>query len=237
MPPIVREPMPVAGHPAQPPTGYRSGFAALPSSLTGCACLAFRRTASPSIVRDGHAWRVGGEPWLTTARLTLQPPALDDLDRVFAVHSDPLTYRHHPSGRMTSPDQAPALLAAWMDHWEAYSFGYASVQLRAGGALVGFAGAKHQTILGQPVLNLYYRFDPAAWGRGYATEAAVAVVGWCRSHRADLPVIARVADNNPASIRVAQRSGLLLQRVHDTADPGAHQIYASAQLQPKRAPS
>ncbi|MGZ4599252.1 GNAT family N-acetyltransferase [Oryzihumus sp.] len=171
-----------------------------------------------------------GEPWLTTRRLTLRRPGFGDVDRVFAIHGNPLTYRHHPSSRMASPDQAFGLLAAWTDHWEAHNFGYASVQLREGGALVGFAGAKNQTILGQSVLNMYYRFDPGAWGHGYATEAAVAVVGWLRAHHPELPVVARVATNNPSSIRVAQRAGLILQSVHDSADPVAHYLYASAPL-------
>ncbi len=170
------------------------------------------------------------EQWLRTPRLILRRPAVIDVDRVFAIHGNPLTYLHQPSGRMASPDQASSLLTAWVGHWEAHGFGYASVQPRDGDAVMGFAGAKHQTILGQPILNLYYRFDPGAWGHGYATEAVLAVVSWLRSNCSELPVVARVATNNPASIRVAQGVGLTRQRVHDPADPVAHHLYASGPL-------
>ena len=170
------------------------------------------------------------EPWLTTERLVLRRPARADLSRVFDIHRNPLTYRHHPSGVMSSPEEAALLLAAWVGHWDAHGFGYAAVVCRADGRLLGFSGGKHQRILGQPILNLYYRFDPGAWGHGYATEAAGAIVGWLGSHRADLPVVARVATGNPASVRVARRCGLALQ---DQQDPGGnveHHLYASASL-------
>lgn len=170
------------------------------------------------------------QPWLTTERLVLRRPALADLGRVFEIHGNPLTYRHHPSGVMSSPQQAALLLAAWQGHWDAHGFGYAAVVRKADGVVLGFAGSKHQRILDQPALNLYYRFDPCAWGHGYASEAAGVIVGWLASHLADLPVVARVATGNPASIRVARRCGLVLQDEHDPGDLVEHQLYASASL-------
>ena len=91
---------------------------------------------------------------------------------------------------------------------------------------MGFAGAKHQTIL--PTCTT--ASTPVPGGHGYATEAVLAVVSWLRSNCSELPVVARVATNNPASIRVAQGVGLMRQRVHDPADPVAHHLYASGPL-------
>lgn len=180
---------------------------------------------------EGHTSRVEGAPWLKTSRLTLRRSTVDDVDSVFAIHNDPSTYLHLPSARMTRPDQAARLVEAWLDHWEAEGFGYACVRPRAGGSVLGFAGAKRQTIRDQPALNLYYRFDPAAWGHGYATEAVLAVLDWLRGTYPELPVVARVASNNPASARVAQRVGLTRQRMQDLADPVPHHLYASRSLE------
>jgi RimJ/RimL family protein N-acetyltransferase len=60
----------------------------------------------------------------------------------------------------------------------------------------------------RPVLNLFYRLDPAAWGNGIATEAATAVVSWACDQGIGLPVAARVRPANVASARVAERAGL-----------------------------
>jgi RimJ/RimL family protein N-acetyltransferase len=62
---------------------------------------------------------------------------------------------------------------------------------------------------GQTILNLFYRFDPAAWGFGLASEAATAVTAWARGSVAEHPVVARVRPENVASQRVAVRAGLV----------------------------
>ena len=172
------------------------------------------------------------EPWLTTERLILRRPQADDVGSVFEIHSNPLTYRHHPNGVMSSPEEAALLLAAWVGHWDAHGFGYATVERRADGVVIGFAGAKHQHLPGQQILNLYYRFDPGAWGQGHATEATTAIVAWLAAHHPELPVVARVATGNPASVRVAERIGLVLQDLHDPHDPVEHRLYSSASLRP-----
>ena len=74
--------------------------------------------------------------------------------------------------------------------------------------VVGCCGLKRMTAAGQPVLNLLYRFRPEVWGRGYATEAASAVVAWGARHRPGETILARVRPDNLASQRVALRAGL-----------------------------
>jgi len=61
----------------------------------------------------------------------------------------------------------------------------------------------------QDVLNLYYRFMPSAWGQGYATEMAQTAVHFAQTYLPQLPIIARIRDENVASKRVAERVGLL----------------------------
>lgn len=93
---------------------------------------------------------------------------------------------------------------------------------RSGGdraaAVIGFCGLKVLSFRDREVLNLFYRFDPAHWGRGYATEAAGAVVGWAGERLPDWPVMARVRVENGASQRVAERIGLT--RSPDLDEPG-----------------
>lgn len=189
---------------------------------------------------------------LTSSRLVFCEPGQDDADAVFRVHGDPRTYAHHPSWVMVDPTQAREVPAFWRAHWQEHGFGYAVLRRRAdpesrmgdeirvgdegtqgldppvrAGEILGFAGLKWQTVLGHRVLNLYYRLAPEAWGQGYATEAAQALVHWAAEHHPDTPVLARVALANPASQHAAESAGLVLIPETDPQDPVPHRILLS----------
>jgi RimJ/RimL family protein N-acetyltransferase len=71
-------------------------------------------------------------------------------------------------------------------------------------------------------LNLYYRFRPTAWGRGYAAEAVGAALGHARTLRADLPVCALIRADNEPSRRLAARLGLRESGKVDAAGRRVH---------------
>jgi len=131
---------------------------------------------------------------------------------------------------MQHPDDAAGLLGLWIDHWQERGFGYAAIRPRDSWDVIGFAGLRRQRLLGG-VLNLYYRFSPTAWGKGYATEIGAALIDWAATNHSSTPVIARVALNNAPSMRVAERIGLVPTTLTDPGDPVPHVIYASEQWQ------
>jgi RimJ/RimL family protein N-acetyltransferase len=172
---------------------------------------------------------------LTTARLTLRRPAPADLPAIFAVHADPAACRHNPSDALRTVAQARGLLARWDAQWRRSGFGYWVVRDPDG--VVGFCGLKPVPMGGREVLNLFYRFAPFAWGRGYATEAATAVVSWASRHRTGWPVVARVRPANTASQRVALRAGLVrVPHLDDTGADGPDWLYASTGQPPTPRP-
>jgi RimJ/RimL family protein N-acetyltransferase len=78
------------------------------------------------------------------------------------------------------------------------------------------------------VLNLFYRFDSAAWGQGLASEAATAVATWASRQVPHLPLIARVRPANVASQRVAIRAGLTrAEHLDGTGYDGFDWIFAT----------
>jgi [ribosomal protein S5]-alanine N-acetyltransferase len=169
--------------------------------------------------------------WLASERLSARRPTADDLAAVWRIHSDPETYRHHPAGCPHHREEAAGLLDHWVEHWQRWGFGYAVIRTLGSPDAIGFAGLRWQR-LGGPVLNLYYRFAPAAWGHGHATEIAAAIVAWARTTHPATPVIARIALNNPASMRVAERIGMAVTTVIDPGDDVPHVIYATRSLVP-----
>lgn len=153
---------------------------------------------------------------LTTDRLTLRPWRLDpaDLDAYTALSADPEVMRHIGDGRALTPARAAAGLTRFVEHWERHGYGLYVVQARTDGAVLGFAGLARATEPGvRPGdVEIGWRLARAHWGRGYATEAALAV----REHAFDTLGLARIValirPANAASIAVARKLGLELER-------------------------
>jgi RimJ/RimL family protein N-acetyltransferase len=56
-------------------------------------------------------------------------------------------------------------------------------------------------------VEISYMFLPAAWGKGYATEAVAAVLVWADAHLASEPIVVCTQAANEASVRLATRVG------------------------------
>ena len=164
---------------------------------------------------------------MRTSRLELLRPVEADVDAVWRIHADPRACAHNPGDAISTRDEAVARFRSWDAHWERNGFGYFTV--RRSGRIVGFCGVKRMSLHGKPVLNLFYRLDPAAWGDGIAGEAATAVVRWACENRPGETLIARVRPDNGASIRVAEKAGLRRVPELDAAgEDGLDWVFANA---------
>lgn len=146
-----------------------------------------------------------------TDRLLLRAVGLEDVDAVFAIHGNPATYRFHPGGADRSHEESAARLAGWQREWREVGFGFWAVSGASDARIVGFGGVTSRTFHGRPVLNTYYRFDPSAWGHGYATEMAAAAQALARRLLPELPMIVRTRPENRAAQAVAEKLGLVRQ--------------------------
>jgi RimJ/RimL family protein N-acetyltransferase len=166
-----------------------------------------------------------------TERLELRRPTEADVDAVLRIHSDRLACEHNPSDMITVRAEAVSRCRSWMAHWERHGFGYWVLRRLSSEHVVGFCGVKVTRLHDAPVLNLFYRLEPAAWGSGLASEAAVAVVASAVSSPAGYPVVARVRPGNVASARVALRAGLhRAAHLDTTGEDGLDWIFTSAAL-------
>ena len=140
-----------------------------------------------------------GAPEITTARLRLSRPLATDSAGVFAILGDPRTVEHNPSDRLEDRDAAAELVARWDRHWEEHGFGYWCVRELRSDRIIGYAGVKRMRIHRRPMLNLVYRFVPEVWGRGFATEAAAAVVSRALDEMPAETFVPRVRPDNRSS--------------------------------------
>ncbi|WP_082772305.1 GNAT family N-acetyltransferase [Actinoplanes sp. TFC3] len=163
---------------------------------------------------------------IVTARLTLRRPAPADTDAIFAIHHDPQACLHNPSDLLATRADADDLFRRWDEHWRRHSFGYWVVRNRETGAIVGFSGVKVVRFRDREVLNLFYRFAPHAWGNGFATEVATAIVVWAGENLPDWTILARVRPQNHASQKVALNAGLTrAPHLDEPGEDGPDQMY------------
>jgi RimJ/RimL family protein N-acetyltransferase len=162
---------------------------------------------------------------VNTARLSLRRPVPADAAAILRIHCDPLACEHNPADMIATPAEAVERCRAWIAHWERHGFGYRVLRRLGSERVIGFCGVKLMRLHEVPVLNLFYRLEPAAWGSGLAGEAVAAVVASVAGQQ--YPVIARVRPGNVASQRVAVRAGLRRAEHLDTVgDDGVDWIFA-----------
>ena len=119
-------------------------------------------------------------------------------------------------GGPRTPEQAAALLAEDLDHWDAAGFGPWAFSELAGDRFAGRAGLERTTVGGRPSVEVLYAVRREAWGRGYASEMAHAAVD--RARALGLPeVVGFTLTTNLASQRVLEKAGLRFERVLEHA--------------------
>jgi len=158
---------------------------------------------------------------LTTGRLALRRFTAADLDWLAGLYGDPDVARHlgGVKSRAQTEDFLNARILTYYD--EHPGFGIWMTLDRGTGIPVGFHLLNH--IRGESIIQVGYALARPAWGRGYASEMAEAVLGYgFRELR--LPRIAGMtSQQNHASLRVLQKIGL--ERRGERAFP--HPDYAA----------
>jgi len=141
---------------------------------------------------------------VTTARLSLLPPAPEQLADLIRLKADERVFGWMLHGTRT-PERTREELEDDMDFWQVRGYGTWSVFERATGAFLGICGLMERPD-GRGVA-LRYALWPECRGRGYAREAARAALEFGR--RAGLRrIIAIAREENAASRAVLADIGM-----------------------------
>lgn len=138
-----------------------------------------------------------------------------DVNAMVALHADPAAVQHRPEG-VADPEYSRLVFSSWLDHWAEFGFGYWAVELAGTGELVGFGGMQlaFADLIGT-YLNVFYRFFPRFWGRGYAPEMVAAAAVWGRREFPDVPIYIITPTVNSPARRVAEKAGFTMVREAD----------------------
>jgi ribosomal-protein-alanine N-acetyltransferase len=159
--------------------------------------------------------------WLTTDRLGLRRFRTTDLSWLSSLYADPDVTRYL-GGPKTEAQVKEILAARILDYYEAHpGLGIWMTIERATGAPVGFHLINN--IQGESIIQVGFGLTKSAWGRGFATEMAAALLRYAFMDL-ELESIAGMASlANVASQRVLQKIGL--HRHGERAFP--HPAYAA----------
>jgi RimJ/RimL family protein N-acetyltransferase len=149
---------------------------------------------------------------IRTARLLLRQWREDDKGPFAALNADPVVMEHFPSTMSREQSDAFADRAAMA----IAARGWGLWAVEADGAFIGFVGLNEPDF--RPGVEVGWRLARAAWGHGYATEAARAAVGYARDELGLDEVISFTSTTNVRSRRVMERLGM----THDPADDFDH---------------
>jgi ribosomal-protein-alanine N-acetyltransferase len=141
---------------------------------------------------------------IVTARLQLRPLGPDDVDALAAVYMDPSVMRW--IGDQTREDVAREI-EQQVQHQRSLGWSVWAVEECDTGSLIGDCGLQPLEHRG-PEVELGYDFHPRVWGRGLATEAALAVMTAAFGPLGIERVVAVVKPDNTASQRVLEKAGL-----------------------------
>ena len=169
---------------------------------------------------------------LETARLTARPISLDDVAQLQALHRAEAVAEHiggctgprrWPSrGRSTAASSSCAARSSTGSAWATASGCSAR---RRSGRTVGRSGLRHYYLDSRDEIELLYAFEPEVWGRGYGTEAAVAVVDFAFGTLGVESIVSFTLPDNPGSLRVMEKAGLTFEKEMIRLEPPAFLVY------------
>lgn len=150
---------------------------------------------------------------VVTERLELRRFRPEDLDGLAAVFAKPEVWRF-PYGRALTRDETAGFLRTQLGEWDSCGFGCWIAVERESRRILGYVGVSVPGFLPEilPAVEVGWRFDPAAWGRGYASEGARAALGQAFTTLGLEEVCSVPQADNPASRRVCERIGMRLER-------------------------
>lgn len=157
---------------------------------------------------------------LRTARLLLRSWRDSDLAPWAAMNADPAVREH--LGAPLTREESDASVARFRTDFERRGYGWWAVEVRDTGEFIGFAGLD-DTDDGMPLtgVEIGWRLARRAWGEGYATEAARAVLAQGFGALALSEIFAVTTAGNLRSQAVMTRIGMVRAPAGDYDDLSA----------------
>jgi RimJ/RimL family protein N-acetyltransferase len=175
---------------------------------------------------------------LATERLLLRLPEPGDADALHRAYGDPEVMRYVGEGVPFTFEETQATIERFRERWRAEGFGALVVEPAAGGGVIGevdllawdretWAYGLREKLGPETELELGWTLARDAWGRGYATEAAIALRDWAFRELQPPRLISMIFPGNVRSQRVAEKIGERFEREVVTASGKRTQLWST----------
>jgi len=146
---------------------------------------------------------------LETQRLILREWQDDDLDIFARMNRDPLVMEYFP--RSLDAADTEKLVKRFRAHLKKHGYGFYALEMKESAQFIGFVG------LGQvdldvpfkPAVEMAWRLDYEHWGKGYATESALAVANHAFGTLEMDEIVSFSVFDNRRSIHVMEKLGMV----------------------------
>ncbi len=154
--------------------------------------------------------------FLETERMVLRRFTAADVDLLFDLDSDPEVMRFLTGGIPTPREVIQNdILPKFLRSYEYLGrLGVWAAIKKASGEFLGWFGFRPKDATSPNDVELGYRLRKAAWGQGYATEGARALIHKGFTELGVQRVFATTYQDNLASRRVMEKAGLTLVRTY-----------------------
>ena len=164
---------------------------------------------------------------INTERLVLRGWRDDDLKPWAEMNADPEVRAH--LGPLLTPEQAAASVHHFQEGLDRDGYGFWALEVRETGEFVGMAGLDAVDD-DMPVrgVEIGWRLARSAWGHGYATEAALALLEYGFTTVGLLEILAITTADNVRSQAVMHRLGMTAAEKFEYEEDGVrtpHVVY------------
>lgn len=156
---------------------------------------------------------------LETERLLLRDWSASDLEPFTALNADAQVMEFYPA--IMSRDDSYALAMAFQQSLDEDGYGFYAVETKATKAFIGYVGLSpvRFTAPFTPAVEIAWKLARAAWGYGYASEAAAACLAHGFGELGLAEIVAFTTPANERSIAVMERLGMSRDPAGDFNQP------------------
>jgi len=157
-------------------------------------------------------------PTLRTERLILRPWRDSDRAPFAQMNDDPDVMRYFPA--MLTAEESKRLVERIQTHFDDHGYGLWAVEVIGGPEFIGYCGLLQVGFEAPfaPAVEIGWRLAREHWDKGYATEAARAVLTYGFDKLGLDEIVSFTAPSNKRSVRVMERIGM----TRDPADDFDH---------------
>lgn len=149
---------------------------------------------------------------LETERLNLRKLSESNAGFILELLNEPSFLQNiGDKGVRNNDDAIQYILTGPIESYKRYGFGQWLVELKDSGEPIGMCGLMKKDAL--PDADIGFAFLPRFWSKGYAVEAATAVMAYGSRDLGLRRIVAVVNPDNEGSIRVLEKIGLKFERM------------------------